>query len=117
MITYNNTLIEYFKADDTQFKKYVNQMFEESRLSSFIEYLEGFFKTIGIVSTNILPIDTRKWMSYYELSEDNLFSKKADRTLSNEYPVSRKEAEDKLAENIIELLSVVDMSEVNNRIN
>jgi len=35
MITYNKTLIEYFKANDTDFKKLVNNEFEKSNLASF----------------------------------------------------------------------------------
>jgi len=117
MITYNNTLIEYFKANDTAFKKYVNSEFEKSNISSFIQFVEGVFKSIGIITTTILPIDTRKWMSYYEIGPENIFSKEPGKINISTFPLTRKESESKLAIQIIELLSNVNMSELNNRIN
>jgi len=117
MITYNNTLIEYFKANDTEFKKLLNKEFEKSNISSFIQFMDSFFYKLGLVSTDIQPIEQSKWITSYVLGIDNIFSKESDNIVVTEFPILRKEAENKLATKIIELLSFIDMNKVSKRIN
>jgi len=117
MITYNKNLIEYFKANDTDFKKLLNKEFEKSNLASFIQYMDNFFCKLGIISSNIDPIENGKWESYYVLGHDNMFTHEGENVYTTDGSVKRKDAEEKLAVKIIELLSFIDMSEVNERIN
>jgi len=112
MITYNNTLIEYFKANDTEFKKLLNKEYEKSNISSFIQYMDAYFAKLGIISTNIIPIEGAKWNTQYTLGIDNLFSKEPDTIVVTNIPVSRKEAEGILATKVIALLSTIDMNEI-----
>lgn len=116
MINYNNTLIEYFKANDTDFKKLINCEFEKSILSSFVQFMEEFFSRIGLMSCIITPIVPQEWNVKYTLSTNNIFSEASGTFIVNEEPINRKEAEELLAKEIIEILSVVDMNKVNERI-
>ena len=117
MITYNNTLIEYFKANDTQFKKFVNEEFEKNKISSFIQFVnEVIFYNIGLTSCSIKPLIPDQWEVIYLIDKNNVFSEEPGTFIVNEEPLNRKEAEEKLSVEVIKLLSVVDMSEVNNRI-
>jgi|GEM_PF-1839371 len=117
MITYNNTLIEYFKANDTEFKRYVNEKFQESNRASFIGFIDNFFYNLGLMSTNIVPIENGKWEAYYVLGHDNMFTNEVETINATDGPIKRKDAEEKLAAKIIELLAFLDVSEVKNRIN
>jgi len=116
MITYNNTLIEYFKKNDTEFKKLLNKEFEKSRLASFIQFMDGFFCKIGLISVIVKPIEGSKWDGQYTLSDNNLFSKEPGDILITNTPLRRKEAEDKLSEVVIELLSIVNINDVKKQI-
>ena len=116
MITYNKNLIEYFKKNDSEFKKLVNKEFEKSNRASFIGFLDNFFYKLGIISSNIDPIENGKWESYYVLGIDNMFTHEAETVNTTNGPIKRKEAEEKLAGKIIELLAFIDMREVNKRI-
>ena len=93
----------------------MNKEFEKSNLASFIQYMDNFFYKLGIISSNIDPIENEKWESYYVLGLDNMFSHEAETINATDRPIKRKEAEEKLAGKIIELLSFIDMSEVNKR--
>jgi len=118
MITYNKTLIEYFKQNDTEFKKYVNEKFQESNKASFIQFIDNFFYTLGLISTNIVPvIEGDEWEAYYVLGNENMFAKETKSVTVTSNPMSSKKAEEKLASKIIELLTFIDIREVNNRIN
>ncbi|NQY29232.1 MAG: hypothetical protein HRT69_07155 [Flavobacteriaceae bacterium] len=116
MITYNNTLIEYFKANDTEFKKLLNKEFEKSRLASFIQFMDSFFCKLGLISVNIKPIENARWDSLYTLSPENIFSQEFGSILVTNTPLPRKEAEEKLSEVVIELLSIVNINEVKKQI-
>jgi len=116
MITYNKTLIEYFKQNDTEFKKFLNEKFEKSSISSFIQFMDGFFYKIGLISTNIKPIEGSKWDSQYTLSIDNVFSKEPGDILVTDIPVHRKQAEEKLSKVVIELFTCIDMGQVNEKV-
>lgn len=116
MITYNNTLIEYFKKNDTEFKRYVNEKFQESNRASFIGFLDNFFYKLGLISTNIVPIEQSKWEAYYVLGNESMFTKESKSITVTKKPMLRKEAEIILSKNIIELLDFVDIREVNKRI-
>ena len=117
MINYNNILIEYFKANDTEFKKLVNIKFEESKISRFIQFMDGFFCKIGIMSCDIKPIENGKWETYYMLGHDNMFTEESKIVYATDKPIKRKEAELLLANQVIGLLTHIDMSEVSKRIN
>jgi len=116
MITYNNTLIAYFKANDTDFKKYLNEKFEQSNIASFIQFMDAFFYKLGLISTNLHPIEGSKWDAYYVLGYENIFSTNADKIVITDSPIQREPAEEKLAKKIIELFAFIDMSKVNDRI-
>jgi len=116
MITYNKTLIEYFKANDTDFKKLVNKEFEKSNIASFIQFMDDFFWKLGIISSNIDPIENEKWMSYYVLGHDNMFTHEVETINATKGPINRKDAEEKLAGKIIKLLAFINLNEVKERI-
>jgi len=116
MITYNKTLIEYFKLNDTEFKKLLNKEFEKSNIASFIQFMDGFFRKLGLISVTVKPIEGARWDGQYTLSTNNLFSKEPGDILVTNIPLYRKEAENKLSEVIIELLSIVNVNEIKKQI-
>jgi len=94
----------------------LNEKFDKSSISSFIQFMDGFFYKIGITSTNIKPIEGSKWDSLYTLSADNVFSKEPGDILVTNIPVHRKQAEEKLSKVVIDLFTSIDMTQVNEKI-
>lgn len=108
MSTYNQTISEYIKADNTAIKNIIIDLFVDSDSNSLPNFLEKLVKNCGINSMNIMLVNANKWDVYMSFSEENIFSEKQGMHELAHKPVTRLEAEQILATKIMSLLDSAD---------
>lgn len=108
MSTYNQLISDYIKIDNTAVKNIIIDLFVDSDCCSLPNFIENIVLKCGVTSMNIMVVHGNKWDVYMSFSADNIFSEKKGVLELVNKPVTRLEAEQVLANKVINLLETVD---------
>lgn len=116
MSTYNQIISDYIKIDNTAVKNIIIDLFVDSDYDSLPKFIENLVAKCGVNSMNIMVVHGNKWDVYMSFAADNIFNEKKGVLELVEKPVTREEAENILANKIINLLDLVDFYTFKTRI-
>lgn len=116
MSTYNQIISDYIRIDNTAVKNIIIDLFVDSDYDSLSKFIENLVVKCGINSINLMVVHGDKWDVYMSFDSDNIFNENKGILELCKVPVTRKEAEEILANKMISLLEIVDFHSFKTRI-